>query len=134
MCFNLPLEHFKLIFQKKVMQFKKQIHTFFLLLGDRSGNDCNYVISNLQVIKLVFVVALWIFFLIPQVRPILDSLIYSYVRSPMMTWLWTVSLEWSCMGCHVSLFPHSALKFLKMKPNFLPFQSYFTEFNSYAWN
>lgn len=28
-----PLNHFKLIFQTKVMQFLEKIHTFFLILG-----------------------------------------------------------------------------------------------------
>ena len=53
-----PLNHFKLTFQTNVMQFLKTMHAFFLLLGARSCNDYNCVISDLQDLKFLLVVYL----------------------------------------------------------------------------
>ena len=73
-------------------QFTDPIHqtsSYHLLLiwGTWPWNDCNSVISDLQVLKLHPAVALWFLFLTQQVRSEFDSPRNSYAQSPKMTWL-----------------------------------------------
>lgn len=120
-------------FKQKLCKIEKYT-PFSCFLGARYWNGCKSIISDLQGLKFSPVVSLWILFPIPQGRTILDSLINSYARSPMMSWLWTGSVEWSFIGCHVSPFQNSSLNLLQIKLKFVLFQTLLIEFNYDAWN
>ena len=103
---------------------------FYCLLGARYLIWCIFFILDPQYVIFSFVVVLWVFFPMPQVWSNLDSSRDSYAQSLIMTSLWIVSVERTCMACHVSLFLHSALKFIQRKKNSMHYPPNFTEFQS----
>lgn len=92
----------------------------FLILGARSSNDYNSVISDLPVLKLQPTVALCIIFPISPTWLSLDSPRKSYAQSPKMTWLYAFSEEPTCMKWHISLFWPSELKEYTQKTTVCP--------------
>jgi len=107
---------------------------FFLILGAWSWNDCNFVLSDLWVLKLWPAVALCVLFPIPLVWPNLDSPRKSYTQYHKMTWLYTFSEEWTCMKWHVSLFLPYDLKNIHKKLHSVVFLYLLTKFQSDAQN
>ena len=115
------------------MQFGKKKYTpFTCFWGDVYWNWIISILADPQYLKFGPVVFLWSFFQIPQVWLDLDSSRKCYVQSPTMTQFWTVSIERTCMTCHMSLFPPLALKMIERKLNSVYLQQLFTTFQSDA--
>ena len=80
-----PLNHFKLIFQTKVMKILKKYTHFSYFLGVLYWICCISVTVDLKYLKLRLAVALWVLFLASQVWSRLDSPRKSYAKSPTVT-------------------------------------------------